>query len=410
MGTGMQELASNNDCAFQSRKISVSGKMFLLLVLLCGVLLSGCRTYYGYDDAYATTNTPAGKTTENIRHFVVFNIRNNEIRLDCFRKYDLCENTIRERKIIGKNEYYADFDGDYYLEDALMNPLIKWDFVLKKWSKSYLLVEKFDGNPLWYLIPYVGQLALVLDSCIFSVALTIDTCVTAGSICWSTLMWPSVWFGGRLLGWMGDWELAAHKPNILTLFSYMPFVNLFFPWQTPPYMADRPYYPTEVRGKEYEKVISRKKIIKTTAQQQKHTSLRLNAAIFCGKQKIVEKDFVTDNRNGSVELTQLFQQAIKTHPFVTERDFTFDIKLYDRHGNVLKERRCSVNAVNLMSENAKADFVSCRSGDVDQLNKILLRHRSHWAWREELLDDNFTRLNNDINQMLKNKSNKTFDK
>lgn len=378
-------------------KKSVIGKNLLLsaVFVLFAAALSGCSTYYGYDDAYGEVKTPDKRYEENVRHFVTFNVNDDSVKLVCFRKFDLCNSEIVERKIIGKNEYVKDFDSDYYLDDPLMNPLGEWEFLTGEFYDESLL-KKCDNNPLCYLIPGVGQFGLCYDAIGFMGAMAIDGCASAICVCWSAIAWPSVWLGGRLFGWLGDWKLAEHKPNALLMTSYMPFINLFFPFQTPPYMTERPFSPKEIRGKEYEKLLERTKIISRKEQQEKHTSARITVEISGDGKSFGSREFATSAADGEVAIGEFFRDAVNRAPLRC-KNFIFTVKLYSKEDKkLLLTRRYEIDSTRTMPLAAKEDHVSYLADDTDYLNKILLRRRSHVAWRQELLDETFSQLQNDF--------------
>lgn len=367
-----------------------AGKIFQLLFVLGTLwLVNGCATYYGYDDIRENVFSDYKTSDEAIKNFVVVYAADGDVRLRCFSKYDKIERMTVDYKIVGRREYYKEFEGSYYLDEPALNPLKNWDFVIgKAYGKSFLKTLT-DGNPLLYLIPWVGQFALAVDMVLLGGGGMIDLTVVTGCSCYSMIAWPSYWLGGRLFGWMGDWQLAEHKPNFFTMLSYMPFVNLFFPFQTPPYMASRPK-GKEIRDSKYEELLRRTEEKRVIKQQRVCFNNKVSVEISGGgnRSSITARSL----RDGTVDLSLPVRQMLRNLP-KKSKYIKLNITLFDSEGKrVLLTRECKLDVSYLTPISARQDWVSYNSAEIDTLNRVLLRNRAHRFWKRELLGEDFRRL------------------
>ena len=190
----------NQDSQRVRRKITKRGEMkaviskggllpirnlFASVLTLAVLVLSGCRTYYGYTDVRKDVFTPMPDSApREERVYAVLTMENGNPSLKCFRRFTLPKNTMKESRIVGRREWYRDYEAMYYFEnspynagwskDAWLFPRCLERTVKRKDKRDqplfFLLSDDFDGNPFLYLTPVAGQIALGWDLSLFMVA------------------------------------------------------------------------------------------------------------------------------------------------------------------------------------------------------------------------------------------------
>ena len=373
------------------------------MAVLAVAALTGCSTYYGYDDVKYESRVPMPDgAPRDIRHYAVVTTENGEASLKCFKLFDLPKNTMSTFSIVGREEKYRDYDAWYYFENSPYNAGWNKDAWLFSqcsffWSKAieeraFPVDRNCEYWPWTSLFPpfIIGNLSLgmllsVLDAPVFLTASLVDSCLFIGRCCWTGVSIPCAWFCGRTFGWMGDWHLTEHQPGPLRKLSYMPFINLFI-FQTPPYMTDGPNRYETVRYDESDRtVLKRTHIVTLTPEYRAHALCKVDARVLCNGQLCGSREFRTDD-NGGVLLTEFLRECVAAAP-LTARDFSLELKLSDNDGNMLLTRKVEFKAEQVMSTAAARDLAAYRRSDTDCLNKLLLSRRSHREWRQELFAD-----------------------
>lgn len=394
-------------------------RFFVLLFSLTFLTLftSGCKTYFGYDDIKKDVVVSEDQSMENETNYIVLSNQDEKIEVTSFRTFENVNRSTVKTMVVGKKEYYANFDGDYYLNDKVIHPFPEYKSLTKKWGKDWEslglnviknmkdpksnAVNSNSTVPLVLLIECAVNLVfcVAVPACVVIIgggcgamidltalfgAMMIDACAPFFCYMWTGLAVSGCWAGRRMFGWVKDWNLAEHSPNILYMISYMPFINLFFPFQTPPYLAKRynwNYDKIDLPESEW-KVLKNTYNTSITEAQEKNKNYEIYVEISAGKRNRIMKR--TLGNDGKIEVTQFIQKFVQDTP-VTVKKFSLNVKIYK--GNDLKvQRKINLNARNIMSKSARADEMAYRNDRVDHLNKILLRKRSHKAWRMPLLD------------------------
>lgn len=373
-------------------QILFSSRLYAWILLTMTAFFCGCNTHFGRDAISQEVMLPQQKSERNIRHFARVVLDNDSLQVTCFRKYHLYSHSIVEERITEKEEVFKPFNSTYYIDNPKFNPLKKWDFLL---VKAYdLRFSKTLGSDKWYfyLLPLYGQVFLVIDMTRLCAGGAIDGCVVATSFCYSMIACPAGWLGGRLFGWIGDWHLEENPPGFFRMLSYMPFINLFFPFQTPPYMAEWPGDKKNILAEGNTKVTERTKTTSSVEKQERHLNCPVLVEVFAGKQKLGSGKFFTNQNDGSIQLYKFLQDIIeKKSP--SGKKLIMNITLYSQDNkSILLKRSFTLNYEQVMPVEAKKDLVSYNSAETDYLNKVLLRYRSHEYWQQNVLGDDFWRL------------------
>lgn len=369
-----------------------------LLPVLALLALTGCRTYYGYDDIVAEVRTPqpSGRPRD-ARYHAVLTIRDDNTTVRCFQRHLLPRRTLVEKRIVGRKDYYANFEGDYYLDQ----PPYNWGWNRDAWLLPQLkfaimnLGEPTDTlyhNPIMYLIPAVGQVFLAYDVILFAGGGCVDLCLFIGKSLCSGCTIAGSWLGGRCFGWTRDWELRQHKPGVLRMMSYMPFINLFCTFQTPPYMPMRYQYAHIYSEEEKfapsdQSVLGRKIAVRLTPEQVVPPVCKVTARVFCDGEVCGSGEYTADG-NGVVDLTELLRRSSANAPSPEGR-MELELRLRDGAGAELLTRRVEFAVDQVMSRKAARDLRAYRDDGTDCLNKLLLSRRSHQEWRQELFGGEF---------------------
>ena len=286
------------------------------------------------------------------RRFAVLSGENGDVSVKCFRRHTLPKRVLVEKRVVGRKEFYADFEGSYYLEQ----PPYNWGWNGDAWllPKMPFLIMRLGEprdflyrNPLMYVIPGVGQLILVCDAVMFVGGGCVDLCLLIGKSLCSGCTIAGAWVGGRCFGWTGDWELRKHKPGALRMASYMPFVNLFCTFQTPPYMPMKyrfaHMYAEEVKlAPADQPVLSRKLLTTLTPEQIAFGSCKLTARVLCDGKVCGEREYVTDG-DGNADLTELLRGGAATASSASGK-LVLELHLCDRSGAPVLERRVELAA------------------------------------------------------------------
>ena len=366
------------------------------VLALAALALTGCRTYYGYDDIVEGVETarPNGEP-RNVRYYAVLTGREWKTRVKCFRQYTLPRRTLVERRIVGRRDFYSNFEGDYYLDQ----PPYNWGWNRDAWLLPQMpfLVMQLGApddflyhNPLMYAIPGFGQLILVCDVAMFAGAGCVDLCLLVGRSLCSGCTIAGTWLGGRLFGWAGAWNLRKHKPGVLRMTSYMPFINLFCAFQTPPYMPMR-YKFAHIYGEDEkfavadQTVLARKIAVRLTPEQVALSSCKVSARVLCGGKLCGEREYTAD-ADGVVDLTELLCRSAAT---ASDGGLTLEFDVRDVSGRRVLTRRVDLTVDQVMPRMAVHDLRAYRDAGTDCLNKLLLSRRSHEAWKQDLFDGEF---------------------
>lgn len=398
-------------------------KRILLLFSAVSALIfsAGCQTDYGYDHVKNTTTTVVDQRDCNERSFMVVKTHDDEITVDCFRKYDH-EETVAERSVVtGKKHYYYSWKPTDYFSDELLNPFKKYDSLTAEFVDEYEPLGKgavnmhmtkgfLDGinpnnvnmsDPAVQLVLgtfVLGTLCIDMSviACAAMIDLTLYLCVpivdvmaAVGCWSWSAIAMPMTWLGSRLFGWMFDWNLAENPPDMLKMTSYMPFLNLFFIFQTPPYLTSRYYAASRIEKLPVSEQFPLAEVrrINTFAKQEKYTGCQLIAKLFCDGEDFAAAKFITDS-SGEVKLGKFVREALKNLPeekFASE-NIALELQL-EENGVGITRRILIISKDSIMSKSSRNDLALYESSSVDELNKILLRKRSHRQWRKPLLDE-----------------------
>lgn len=398
-------------------------KRILLLFSAVSALIfsAGCQTDYGYDYVKNTTTTVVDRRDCNERSFMVVKAHDDEITVDCFRKYDH-EETVAERSVVtGKKHYYYSWKPTDYFSESLLNPFKEYESLTGKFFDDYTPLSKsmadlpmsrafVDGinqsngnvsDPVVQLILgsiLLGTLCADVGAacCLSMIDLTMYLCVpmvdvmaAVGCWAWSAIAMPMTWLGSRLFGWMFDWNLAENPPDVLKMTSYMPFLNLFFIFQTPPYLTSRYYAASRIEKLPVSEQFPLAEVrrINTFAKQEKYTGCQLIAKLFCDGEEFAAAEFITDS-SGEVKLGKFVREALKNLPeekFASE-NISLELQL-EENGVGITRRILIISKDSIMSKSSRNDLALYESSSVDELNKILLRKRSHRQWRKPLLDE-----------------------
>ena len=376
-------------------------KIFLCLFFICCFFFYGCATYYGHTGKYEENIVSQKLQKYNVRHFACLNFQEDSIELSCFRKYDLRTIQTIKRKMVARIDYYRKFDGNSFVNSGKIDFWKNWKNVGSLTKNS---TEHYSKHPLQSSNNNLIQNCVVLVGACCRVAIlaccaTLDMGFYAGNLMYSLVILPSYWYGGKVVGWLGgrlfcwgkDWHLKENKPSAVRMISYMPFINLFFPFQTPPYMTNGPDH-TEVHEINPAVAVAAYSRISTVAQQERCLSYPVTVDVFSGRKKLGSGKFLTDNNRGSVQLCEFLRDSIRNNSFPI-RDLSINITLCDRSGEkVLLKRKCNLSYDWLITRSAREDLLSYNSAEIDCLNKVLLRYRSHRMWQKEFWGDDFKSL------------------
>ena len=381
-------------------------------LVLTALALTGCRTYYGYGDIVEEVGTP-GPSGEprDVRYYAVVTDRRDNTTVKCFRTHVLPKRALVEKRIVGRKEWYRDYDAWYYFENPPYNAgwnkdawaFSKCEFFWPKHVKeeSFLIQsglkdKALKDNPLFYLFPLAGQAALVVDgihaitiSCydvpVFLGAGMIDACLFMARCCWTGISIPCAWLWGRTFGSFGSWHLETHKPGVLRMTGYLPFVN-FFAIQTPPYMTDGSNYGVEVKYDEGDQtVLERKLRVKLTPEQIALASCKVSARVLCGSGLCGSGEYTADAA-GVVDLTELVRNSAAKAP---AKHLTLELAVRDDSGTTVLTRRVDFTVDQVLPRQAERDLRAYRNADTDCLNKLLLSRRSHAEWHADIFNDEF---------------------
>lgn len=371
-----------------------------ILSVLAVLSLVGCSTYYGYSDITKEVLTPLPDgAPRGVRHYVVLTAQNGNVSLQCFKRGTLPKNTLKETRIVGRKEHHRDYDAWYYLDN---DPYIagwhkdKWALSglnsghvdeKGKYHKSwFFVVDLGKSNPLYYLVPVAGQVGLAWDAVLFAGGACIDSCLFIVRCCWTGVSIPCAWLWGRTVSaFTENWHLAEHKPGVLRMISYMPFIN-FFMLQTPPYMTTGSAYGEKILYQpDDQPVLSRTRIEDLYPTQDLYPQCKVLAGVSSGGISYGTQEFRTDD-DGKVVLTDFLRECLKAAPF-DSRHFTLSLRLFDGSGHEVVSRKVDFAPEHVMSAVAANDLAAYRNGGTDCLNRLLLSRRSHTEWRRKLFAD-----------------------
>ena len=387
---------------------------------------TGCATDFGYRYETQSSETKIKEEECNERHFAVVNAQDDQIEVTCFRKYDLKETISKKETVVGKKHFYRAFKPGAYFDNAFLNPFKKYDSITKEVFKKhdpitakYGVFPAFNktfnalGNPQAYNDP-VSQLivtsfilvawamdvsvlscTLVCDAFVYMCAPMVDATCTLGCWTWSAIAMPMQWLGGRMFGWLTDWNLEENVPDAFTMTSYMPFINLMFPFQTPPYLVNKEYRYSKSCPLDKPVTLEEKIVKRTIAKQAKHTNCELSAKLFCNGDLLTEGKFISDGYNGNVKLGKFVSNTLEKHKNNISIGRNLELKLVLRkEGKEILNRTVTIDYNDIMPASNRNDLALYNSRETDFLNRILLRHRSHPFWGEDLLDDSFSDIQN----------------
>lgn len=351
---------------------ALAGVALLTLLVLPIV---GCRTYYGYDDIHtenAESEEESKSEKNNEETFIVLNVTEEGVaNAFCFHRWEDVLERSTSSFITGRTEYYADFNGDYWFEAP--------------WVKRFRRYEPFGltrmlgnsmNNPIGVLIG-------------FGIFFPIDTIAFTYVGSWVSIGGVVSWIGGRMFGFLGNWELAKHGPGFFKMLSYMPLINFFFPWQTPPYMAE---------GKKSSKVpFPREDWIKTKTTKQKIVDRKeeeykgnpVNIIVKSDDERTIYlTSEVTTDQSGNINLTEILQQAVMSKEWVNGAEtFTLEIDLRDDSDTILKKRKFTglVRKQFFPGDVWKDKRIYDTTASFTE--KMLLLKKHHSVWKMGLFDE-----------------------
>lgn len=377
--------------------------LFVVSFVFIFVFTTGCSTYLGYDDITGSETSVLPATERNHKDYIVFSGNDNQFEVSSFNTYDLRQETLTQRFITGRKEYYAEFDIDYYFTQTFIHPFPEYKSLTKKLvDDNFSLFLDFwkSSNPkgiivcailppMQAVILSISAFTLMVDAIAYGGAIMLDSIVFAGCYCWTAMTMPTAWFLSRSFAWLGNWHLADHPPGILRMISYMPVINYFFLFQTPPYFLEGAYrYSRTNKFPRSEWEVIQRTIDTTIREKQRLNSFcRINARIYSPADTKGAVREANLNGHGAISLTKFVRDYIRKRPF-HEKEFILNVNLL-RNGSVTAQRTIRIDTERFMSAQAKSDKRKYNSKNTDCLNKILLRKRSHKDWRTELLGQDF---------------------
>ena len=225
-----------------SKSILKTLPALLLLFWVCG-----CRTYFGYDDEISTVESRVGEAAEYDRlRSCILTVGNDRASVQLYESYKQKSTLEKKRVLVGYRHYYANFDSKD-TNPALVKiewfPLTGEKFKKNPWALGNAFMNGLNKNngPLVNLVGFcIGLGLLGCDLCInLMFCPMVDFCITGCQLMWNMFSSPCHWFWTRSFYGFDDWNLRQHNPGILTMLAYMPGINLFFPFWTPPYLNKR---------------------------------------------------------------------------------------------------------------------------------------------------------------------------
>ena len=206
--------------------------MSAVVPVLAALWLTGCRTYYGHDDICEVVKTRRPDAPRDIRHYAVVTARNGVVSLKCFTLYNSPAHMTYEKRIVGRKEWYRDYDGQF-------------------------------------AAPF---------------------CVTGESIpgAW---FWGRC-FGG--IG--TRWYLAEYDPSVLRMISYLPFISLFMLQTPPYLTFGAEYGEEIRYAAADQRIVDRTRTLELQPMQKLCPRHPVEARVFCGGRSCGEREFLTDEQ------------------------------------------------------------------------------------------------------------------
>lgn len=397
----------------------VAGSVLLAFIALPS---TGCRTYFGYEDILEEDDGVISPVTiRNSEYYIPLTVSSaGEAKLSCIHQWEEHSKKTVKQYITGKVEYYSDFNGAFWFENEVINPLQFYECQIAKTYEASACPKAKIG-PFFYLVPLEGQLVLLVDCFVapdwndngedwspyFGWLFTVpsDLIVYTCSPCWTMLAGPSHWFGGRLFWWMTDWQLKTHEPNFLRQFTYLPLVNLFFPFQTPPYMVqekdietERIEYPKE----DWEHIATRvtPRVEKKEETCADHTvTVELISAV--DDSNVYKKAEFISGYDGGIDLTGFLQGVIRNGDLPAGVDhFKMRVQSEFTDSRIIS----GLTRDMFMEEEAlKAKKQYETTGNFSE--KMLLRKKYHkiWGMKDQFEDETFRNLDERVKAKTKKK-------
>lgn len=400
----------------------VAGSVLLAFIALPS---TGCRTYFGYEDVLKEgdeVNSPV--TIKNSEYYIPLTVSSaGEAKLSCIHQWEEHSTKTVKQYITGKVEYYSDFNGAFWFENEVINPLQFYECqIAKTYKGSILAMALRSHNPVEEFFAYaVLGIPIVVDCLVapgsrnnnyedryFGWLFTIpsDLIVYTCSPCWTMIAGPSHWFGGRLFWWMTDWQLKTHEPNFLRQFTYLPLVNLFFPFQTPPYMVQEkdiePETPIEYPKEDWEHIATRvtPRVEKKEETCADHTvTVELISAV--DDSNVYKTAEFTSGYDGGIDLTGFLQGVIRNGDLPAGVDH-FKMKVQSKF--TATRIISGLTRDMFMEEEAlKAKKQYETTGNFSE--KMLLRKKYHkiWGMKDQFEDETFRNLDERVKAKVKKK-------
>ncbi len=396
----------------------VAGSVLLAFIALPS---TGCRTYFGYEDVFEEDDEEISSVTiKNSEYYIPLTVSSaGEAKLSCIHQWEEHSTKTVKQYIAGKEEYYSDFNGAFWFENEVINPLQSYDSRIAKTYESSMLKFFWDNFPPAVFILY--PIALPIE-CLETIdpnksgrfpgwAFTVptDLVVYSCGFCWTMIAGPSHWFGGRLFWWMTDWQLRTHEPNFLRQFTYLPLVNLFFPFQTPPYMVqekdiktERIEYPKE----DWEHIATRvtPRVKKKEEICADHTvTVELISAV--DDSNVYKKAEFISGYDGGIDLTGFLQGVIRNGDLPAGVDhFKMKVQMKVQSEFTVTRIISGLTRDMFMEEEAlKAKKQYETTGNFSE--KMLLRKKYHkiWGMKDQFEDETFRNLDERVKAETKKK-------
>lgn len=397
----------------------VAGSVLLAFIALPS---TGCRTYFGYEDVFQEDDEEISSVTiKNSEYYIPLTVSSaGEAKLSCIHQWEEHSTKTVKQYIAGKEEYYSDFNGAFWFENEVINPLQFYECQIAKTYEASICPRVKIGPFFYFLMPIEGQLVLLLDCIVapdwnkgedqspyFGWLFTIpcDLIVYTCSPCWTMIAGPSHWFGGRLFWWMTDWQLKTHEPNFLRQFTYLPLVNLFFPFQTPPYMVQKKDIKTEsieYPKEDWEHIATRvtPRVEKKEETCADHTvTVELISAV--DDSNVYKKAEFISGYDGGIDLTGFLQGVIRNGDLPAGVDH-FKMRVQSKF--TATRIISGLTRDMFMEEEAlKAKKQYETTGNFSE--KMLLRKKYHkiWGMKDQFEDETFRNLDERVKAETKKK-------
>ena len=399
----------------------VAGSVLLAFIALPS---TGCRTYFGYEDILEEDDGVISPVTiRNSEYYIPLTVSSaGEAKLSCIHQWEEHSTKTVKQYITGKVEYYSDFNGAFWFENEVINPLQFYECQIAKTFKGSVFAQlPWSTDPGGSLILY-AIMGLPIDCFVapgghnnkdlyFGWLFTIpsDLIVYTCSPCWTMIAGPSHWFGGRLFWWMTDWQLKTHEPNFLRQFTYLPLVNLFFPFQTPPYMVqekDIKTEPIEYPKEDWEHIATRvtPRVEKKEETCADHTvTVELIPAE--DDNKVYKTAEFTSGYDGGIDLTGFLQGVIRNGDLPAGVDhFKMKVQMKVQPELTVTRIISGLTRDMFMEEEAlKAKKQYETTGNFSE--KMLLRKKYHkiWGMKDQFEDETFRNLDERVKAKVKKK-------